>query len=385
MIISTSEEVASFRQSLSGCAYVAVDTEFLWEKTYRPTLCLIQIAGGREAAAIDVLAPGVDLSPIYGLLVDPGILKVFHSASQDLEILYGVSGYVPRPVFDTQIAATVCGYGEQPSYAHLVQEILGVKLDKSAQHTDWSLRPLDKSQIEYAIKDVLHLGPVYEALDRRLSESGRRDWVVEDMARLEDEGAYRNDPRSAWRKVRMRRPTRRALAILREMAEWREKTAMRRNLPRPWVMKDGALSEIALNAPESPERLARVRDLPRGFSHRRDARDVLDAVKRALALPPDEWPELKKTTGGLGGSDTEVALLHALLKLRCEEHGVAQRMVASRNDLARLASGDLDDVKSVRGWRRAVFGEDALALMEGKIALTRVRGEVRAVRELGRD
>ncbi len=356
-----------------------MDTEFLWEKTYRPTLCLIQVAGGGRAAAIDALAPGIDLEPVYRLMRDGDVLKVFHSASQDLDIFYGLMGSVPGPVFDTQIAGAVCGYGEQPSYARLVDEILGIDLDKAAQRTDWSLRPLTEKQVDYAVGDVLHLGAVYEFLDGRLTDTGRREWVSEDMSRLSEESVYRVEPRDAWRRVRLRRPKRRALAVLREVAEWRERSAMRRNLPRAWVMSDGALAEIAHNAPDTAVKLERVRGLHKGFAHRPDGREVLRAVRRVLRQSADEWPSIDRPAGGEGVDKSATALLRALLKLRCEQHGVAEKMVSNQGELARLASGDSAGVRALHGWRRKVFGEDALALIEGRIALTQRDGVMRVV------
>ena len=323
-----------------------------------------------QAVAVDTLAKGIDLEPLYDLMRDESVTKVFHSASQDMAVFYSVMGELPRPVFDTQVAAMVCGFGEQPAYATLASKILGVQLDKASQLTDWARRPLTERQVEYALKDVIYLKDIYEELQQQLGGNGRAEWVAEEMEALTDVGSYAAEPRQQWRRVRLRRPTRRALAILREVAAWREENAQRRNLPRGWVLRDEALAEIAANAPVTPDDLDRVRGVQSSMAHGKDGASILAAVRHGMDLPESECPELPPRREALRGHESLVSLLQALLRLRCEAHGVAPKIVAGRRDLELLASEDDPDVKSLHGWRREIFGEDALALRDGKLALT---------------
>ena len=370
MLITKSADVAEFCNEVSAAEFVAVDTEFVREKTYWPILCLVQIATPDRAVAIDPLANGIDLQPVYDLMANSSVLKVFHSASQDMQVMFNATGRMTEPVFDTQIAAMVSGYGDQPAYATLVEKIVGVTIDKRSQMTDWSLRPLTDHQIEYAIGDVTHLIKVYNRLTADLESSGRTNWALEEMGHLRDRGLYDLNPRELWRRVRLRRPTRRALAVLREITEWREVSAQRRNIPRGWVCRDEALAEIALNAPQTPTALERVRGINERFAHGRDGNAVLDAVQVGMELPDDQCPDPEKGRPPLKGHETLVALLQALLKLRCDENGIAAQLVANRRELDRIATEDDPDIRTLTSWRREIYGNDALALKRGEIALT---------------
>lgn len=379
MLITKSADVADFCAVAAKSDFVTVDTEFVREKTYWPILCLIQVATRDEAVAIDPLANGIDLEPLYDLMKNTKVLKVFHSASQDMQIMFNASGGMVEPVFDTQIAAMVSGYGDQPAYATLVQRIVGETIDKRSQMTDWSRRPLTEHQVEYAIGDVTYLTHVYDKLVSELDKSGRVSWAHEEMGHLRNKDLYDVDPRELWRKVRLRRPSRRALAVLREITEWRELSAQRRDIPKGWVCRDEALAEIALNTPQTPAALERVRGVNERFANGRDGKSLLEAVRVGLELPDDECPDPEKGRPPIRGHETLVALLQALLKLRCDENGVAAQMVANRKELDRIATEEEPDVRTLSGWRREIYGNDAIALKRGEIALTADGLSVRVV------
>ncbi len=370
MLITSSDELASFCQSVSGNSYVTVDTEFVRERTYYPKLCLVQVAAGDNAAAIDALAPGIDLGPLFDLMLNRDILKVLHSPGQDLSVFHTVMNDVPQPIFDTQIAAMVCGFGEQPAYASLVNELLGEQVDKASQMTDWARRPLTDRQIKYALSDVTHLIKVYEILRERLEASGRTRWVDQEISVLLEPSNYMPEPDEQWRKVRIRRPTRKSLAVLREVARWRERVAQERDRPRAWIIKDDSLAEIAATQPSTIEQLERVRGVTPRFAEGRDGRAILKAIDRALESPESQWPEVPKRNGRPDVSDTLVALLQALLKIRADENDVATGLVANRRELEQIAIDDDADVRALKGWRRDVFGDDALRLKHGKLAIT---------------
>lgn len=365
LLITESSELASLCGRLSKRDFVGVDTEFLRRSTYRPKLCLVQVASGKDAAAVDVLSPGIDLAPLYEMILSPRITKVFHSASQDLEMFHLVLGEIPQPVFDTQIAAMICGYGEQPSYAKLVEDIAGVELEKTAQRSDWSQRPLTDTQVEYAVQDVAHLDRIYRTLRKRLKKSGRESWVASEMAFLTRVDAYSNDPNDAWQRIPMRRPSRQALAVLREIAAWREEIADRRDLPRSWVMKNSTLTEIALGAPRTRDELKLVKGVPERMVNRSSGRRLLEAVIRALDSDPAEWPSAPDWTSRPKPSQADVQRLQALLKKCCQEHQVAPGFVANRDELTRMAAGDHRGIRALGGWRRSIFGDAALAMIEG--------------------
>lgn len=379
MLITQNDDLVRFCEAVRGAPYLAVDTEFMRESTYHAQLCLVQVAYGEHAAAIDPLADGMDLAPLYELLADPGSVKVLHAAVQDLGIFHLATGAVPGPVFDTQIAASVCGYGDQPGYAKLTDSLLGVQLDKASQAVDWSVRPMTDRQIGYALGDVTHLCHIYEKLVAELERTGRASWVEEEMANLLDGSRYEVDPRQAYRRVKIRRPRRKDLVVLRELAAWREESAMRRDIPRGWVLRDDALQEIAVHRPKSVEQLARVRGLKPHVAKGVDGRTILNTIERAVAMPEDEWPEEPTRREPISGHEPMVALLQSLLRLRCDENGVSTGMVAKRDDLERIATEDEPEVAALAGWRRKIFGAEALELRAGRLALT---GEGKLVRTL---
>lgn len=369
MLIENTRALERFCEQVADAPYLAVDTEFMREKRYHALLCLVQVAHGEHAAAVDPLSRKLDLTPLAELLANEDQVKVLHSAEQDMEIFLQRFGELPAPVFDTQIAAAVCGHGEQAGYARLVQDLVGVQIDKVSQATDWSLRPLSRRQVEYALGDVTHLCRVYEQLVEELDRSGRADWVTEEMEELLDPARYETPPWEAWRRIKLRRPKPVQLAVLRELAAWREEAAMERNLPRTWVLRNDALAEIAQHQPTSPTELARVRAMKEHVAHGRDGREILDAVRRAVRSPEDTWPQLPPRRPRIEGHENLVALLRALLKLRCEAHDVAPSVVAKRKDLDRIATEEEPDVPAMRGWRRRLFGAAALELKAGRIAL----------------
>lgn len=375
-MIASLNALQDLRQRVADSPILAIDTEFMRENTFWPKLCLIQVATADEAAVIDPLAPDMNLEPLFGLLRDPGILKVFHAARQDIEIFYHLLGAVPGPVFDTQVAAMVLGFGEQVSYETLAAKLAQAEIDKSSRFTDWARRPLSDRQLRYALADVLHLPLIYDKLRRRLTETGREDWLSEEMAVLTDAKTYAQEPDEAWRRIRVRSTNPRFLGMLKELAAWREREAQSRNLPRSWVLKDEALTEIAGDPPATAADLARVRGLSAGFAEGRHGTSLLAAVARGVALDPAAAPQVPRQTPSHNGP--LVDLLKVLLKAKCESHGVAQKLVASSADLERIAAGDRE-VPALLGWRREIFGADALALKEGRLALSASRRRVKLI------
>ncbi len=379
-LITDSGALAAFCDRQIGVAFVAIDTEFMRERTYWPILCVVQVAGPEEAAAIDALAPGIELAPLLALMADPEILKVFHAARQDLEIFFQLLGQVPHPIFDTQIAAMVCGFGDSASYETLVKRLAGAPLDKASRFTDWAHRPLSERQIEYALADVVHLRTVYERLQQLLAKNDRAGWFAEEMADLVDPALYRGEPAEAWRRFRLRgRADRRMLGVLRAVAAWREAAAQQRDLPRGRIMRDEAVLEIAAHAPKTIESLARTRSLGRGVAEGKLGREILEAVAQGLAdpNPPPVIPAKAEAPPGIGPL---IELLRVLLKQRCEDFAVAQKLVASADDLEAIAASDDAPVRALSGWRREVFGADALALKHGKLALTAGRNRIELVK-----
>lgn len=368
-LITDSARLAEFCAHLSGEEFVAVDTEFIREKTYYPQVCLIQLAGESEARAVDALAPGLDLAPVFDLMRNPKVMKVFHAARQDIEIFVMKMDAVPAPMFDTQVAAMVAGFGEQAGYETLVQALARASIDKSSRFTDWALRPLTEKQISYALSDVTHLRTVYKKLKERLDRSGRQSWVESEMQTLTDPATYRGDPREAWRRLRVRSPKPRFLAILRELAAWRELAAQQRDIPRQRMLRDEALIEIAAHAPKSADELARTRGLSEGLARGKIGAELLAAVARGVAVPDAEAPRLAERADLPRTNGAVAELLRVLLKMRAEEHNVAARLIAASEDLDRLASEDEPDVAALKGWRREIFGEDAIALKQGRLAL----------------
>jgi ribonuclease D len=368
-LISTTAALKSLCERLAAEDFVTVDTEFMRERTYWPELCVVQLGGEHEVAVIDAQAPDIDLTPLGRLLADERILKVFHAARQDIEIFVLRFGDVPRPLFDTQIAAMVAGFGEQVGYDALVSALAGGSIDKAHRFSDWSARPLTASQIAYAAADVTYLRTVYTRLCARLKQEGRLDWVAEEMAALSDPAMYRADPDSVWERLRPRSNNRRFLGTVRALAAWREREAQRVNIPRQRLLRDETLLEIAATAPGSPDTLARARGISRGFAEGRTGASLLAAVAEAKLLPEEALPPAPRAREGVRPSPALVSLLKVLLAAKCEDHHVATRLVASSEDIDRLASEDTPDIAALHGWRREVFGEDALALKRGQVAL----------------
>lgn len=368
-LITTTEELAAFCRPLGKAEFIAVDTEFMRERTYWPRLCLAQVAGPDEAAAIDALAEGIDLSPLDELMANSKVLKVFHAARQDLEIFYLRMNKVPEPLFDTQVAAMVCGHGEAASYESLATKLAKARIDKSSRFTDWSRRPLSERQITYAISDVTHLRVVYEHLRRQLEKTGRLDWINEEMAVLNDPATYRADPEHAWRRLKPRGASPRLLGTLKEVAAWRERTAQRIDIPRQRLLRDEQLLEIASHAPKTIEELALTRGLGRGFAEGWQGREILEAVDRARKMPEAQLPSRERPAEQLRAPGAVVDLLRTLLRLKAEQADVAARLVASADEIDRLAAGKRD-LHVLQGWRNEIFGKDAVALLEGRVALS---------------
>jgi ribonuclease D len=377
-LITTTQDLAEACDRLARHRYITVDTEFLRETTYYPLLCVAQIASADEAVVVDALAEGLDLKPFYQLMANEQILKVFHAARQDIEIVWHEAGLIPHPIFDTQVAAMVLGYGDSISYDQLVQRITGDTLDKSHRFTDWSKRPLSPAQVKYAISDVTHLRDVFQALDADLHKRGRAEWVGEEMEVLTSPDTYRVEPELAWQRLKTRARKPKELAVLMEVAAWREREAQTRDVPRGRVLKDDVVGEIAQQAPTTVERLAGLRSLPRGFERSRWGQDILQAVARGLARDPKGLPRIERQRGGGNGAAT-VELLKVLLRMTAERHAVAAKVIATIDELELIANDDNADVPALHGWRRELFGDKALALKHGKLSLAVENGKVVAI------
>jgi ribonuclease D len=380
MMIQDSAALAALCATLAQEAYVTVDTEFIRDKTYWPQLCLVQVAGTSVAAAIDPLAEGIDLAPLFELMANPAVLKVFHAARQDLEIFFNLTGAVPTPLWDSQVAAMVCGFGESASYETLAGKLANARIDKSSRFTDWSQRPLTEKQLSYALSDVTHLRVIYEKLSKRIEKAGRESWVQEEMAILTDPKTYQLDPETAWQRLRPRTGNRRFLAILKELAAWREAEAQRKNIPRQRLLKDEALLEAAANAPRAVADLGRMRALSKGMIEGSVGQGILAAVERGNAIPEADCPSLPEKPDVSGGRAALIELLKVLLKAKCDSNDVAQKLVANSADIETLAMEDSPAIHALTGWRREVFGEDALALKRGEVALTVKGDSIRLIR-----
>ncbi len=381
-LIRDTRALAALCRRLAAADYVTVDTEFMRERTYWPKVCLVQVAGPEDAAAVDPLADGIDLAPLFELMAAPEVLKVFHAGRQDLEIFRLLAGRLPAPVFDTQLAAMVCGFGDQVGYETLVAKLAKARLDKASRFTDWSIRPLSQRQLDYALGDVVHLRTVYEKLKAKLEKSGRAEWLAEEFAELTDSRTYVADPREAFRRIKSRGRDGRYLAVLRELAAWREARAQERDVPRGRILRDEALMEIAHHQPRSAEELARTRGLPRGLAESAFGAEILAAVAAGLAIPVRECPEPEIRREMPRHAAAIADLLKVLLKMRCDQHDVAQKLVASAADIEAIAAdGEAADVRALHGWRRQLFGEDALQLRHGRLALA-VKGRKLAVMPL---
>jgi len=376
-IVETNEQLAAFLGMLADAPYVTLDTEFLRDQTYYPRLCLIQMAGpGGLEGIIDPLAEGLDLAPFYDFIRRPQVMKVLHAARQDIEIFFLQGGVIPDPLFDTQVAAMVCGFGESASYETLARRLARVEIDKSARFTDWSRRPLSKRQLEYALADVTHLRVVYEKLAAQLKKTGRESWVAEEVAALKDPALYRIEPDLAWRRLKPRTGNKRFLAMLAAVAAWREREAQARDIPRGRVLKDEALSEIAAHPPESAEALEKVRAVPRGFANSKMGKGLMEAIEAGRNAPPPE--------GALGErparrrrepSPAAIDLIKTLLRLRAEAVGVAPRLIANAEDIEKLAAHEDEGVPALTGWRAEVFGNDVKLLRRGELAIALENGE----------
>ncbi len=369
VLITESAALAGLCERLRAEPFVTVDTEFMRERTYWPELCVVQLAGAQDVAVVDAQVPGLDLAPLGALLADPAVTKVFHAARQDVEIFLIKFGAVPTPLFDSQVAAMVAGFGDQVSYDALARALAGAAIDKAHRFSDWSARPLSDSQIAYAAADVTHLRRIYVALTEKLEREGRLAWVSEEMAALAQPATYLAEPQTVWEKLRPRSTNRRFLGVLRAIAAWRELEAQRVNIPRQRLVKDETLLEIAATAPANAAELARARGISEGFAKGKSGIGLLAAIEEARSLPEDALPVVPRDRGGPPPSPALVALLKVLLAAKSEEHNVAPRLLASSDELERLASGDNADVPALHGWRRTVFGEAALALKGGKLAL----------------
>lgn len=379
-MIETTAQLEEACRALASSEFVTVDTEFLRETTFWPELCLIQIASPDLEVLVDPLAPGLDLKPFFQLMANPDVVKVFHAARQDIEIVFHLGGLIPHPIFDTQVAAMVCGFGDSVSYDQLVSKITGVHLDKSSRFTDWSRRPLSDKQLDYALADVTHLREVYRTLKDKLEREGRASWLTEEMAILESRETYDLHPDDAWLRLRSRLRKPPELAVLRAVAAWREREARARNVPRSRVLKDDALFEIAQQQPRDAEALSRLRTIPKGWERSSAGAAVVGAVNAALALPKAEMPQPAKHNHAPEGAQAATELLKVLLRLTAEKEGVAAKVIASGEDLDKIAAqGAEADVAALHGWRRDLFGDKALKLISGEIGLRFVGRKVEAV------
>ncbi|MDQ7080312.1 MAG: ribonuclease D [Paracoccaceae bacterium] len=380
--LTTTNELAAFCQRAASQPYVTIDTEFLRERSYYSKLCLIQMAlpdrDDDSAVLVDVLSGKMDLAPLFELFRNRDVVKVFHAARQDLEIFYVEGKVFPEPFFDTQVAAMVCGFGEQAGYETLVRKIARASIDKSSRFTDWSRRPLSDKQKAYAIADVTHLRDIYEFLAKRIRKTGREKWVAEELEILTNPETYIIRPEEAWQRIKTRSTSGKFLAVVRELARFREDYAQRRNIPRSRVFKDDALLELASAKPQSPADLGRTRLLLREARKGEIAQGILDAVKAGLECPPEDWPKARPVREKALGNEGLADLLRVLLKAKAEKFGVAQKLIASSADLDEIAAGNTD-LRALKGWRRDVFGEDALKLCQGRIALSADGRSVRLV------
>ena len=378
-VITDTGALAAFCEALSSAEYITVDTEFMRESTFWPILCLVQVAGPADEAIIDPLADTIDLKPLYDLIANENVLKVMHAATQDIEIFHHEGGVTPQPLFDTQVAAMVAGFGDQVGYEGLIAKLAKVRLDKASRFTDWSHRPLSESQLEYAMADVTHLRVAYEKLRARIEENGRIAWVEQEMIDLAAPEKYAVVPDEAWRRLKPKRNQPRFLAVLQAVAAWREREAMNRDLPRNRVIRDEVINQIAARPPENPKALSRVRGIPKGFVEGKLGRGLMNAIEDGLDLPANEAPELPPVPELPPGAGPLMDLLKVLLKYKCDRHQVAQKLVATVPELEAIAVDDEADVHALKGWRRELFGEDALRLKRGEIALAAGQGKVRVV------
>lgn len=369
-VIHTQAELETLCAELAQGPYFTIDTEFLRDKTYYPQLCLIQVASPEgEPRAIDPLMNGIDLKPLFALLADETIVKVFHAARQDLEIFYNLTGRVPHPIFDTQVAAMVCGFGESIGYYSLVADICGVHLDKGAQFTDWSRRPLSKKQLIYALDDVTYLRDIYEELTDKLNITGRTTWLAQEMDILTSDETYLNRPEDSWERIKVRTDKPKVLAVLREVSAWREREAQSRDVPRQRIVKDEVLADMAIHPPETADELGKIRGLSPDFARGRMGKALLEAVHKGLATPPKDCPRLERRPKFPSDMTPTLEMLKMLLRIQCAEHGVAPKLIANSDDLEAFVINPDADLSVTKGWRGEIFGNAARKMMAGKIAL----------------
>ncbi|MFN3869223.1 MAG: ribonuclease D [Hyphomicrobiaceae bacterium] len=380
-VLTSTDSLAAVCRQLASHPFVAVDTEFLREQTFWPQLCLVQLAGPDVEAIVDPLAKGLSLDPLWELMGDASVVKVFHAARQDVEIVWAQGRLIPAPIFDTQVAAMVCGFGDSVSYGNLVKKITGHDIDKSSRFTDWSRRPLSDRQLVYALGDVTHLRDVYQHLKGELDRTQREHWLQSEMAVLCDPSTYETRPEDAWKRLKLRVKSRKALSVLMELAAWRERLAQSQDVPRGRIMRDEALFDIANQMPTAPEQMAQLRTLSDGFSRSSRAREIVEAVKRGLERDMKDVPPLRQGEPLSAEATATLELLKVLLKASAARHGVAPRLIADGSELELIAQHDDPDVPAMRDWRREIFGADAAALKRGELALTLEKGEV-AVRRL---
>jgi ribonuclease D len=381
-MITTSDELAAFCQSVSKDTFVTVDTEFLRETTYYPKLCLIQIAGESAAALIDPLSDGLSLEPFFALMANPAVLKVFHAASQDIEILVNMANLVPTPVFDTQIAAMVCGFGDQVGYEAIVRKLVGAQIDKSSQFTDWSRRPLTHKQMAYALSDVTHLRVVYSKLQEQIEKENRGQWLEGELAELADASNYRVDPEQSWRRIKARIQSRKQQAALMAVAAWREREAQSKNVPRGRILKDDAVAEIAIQLPQTREAMQQLRLLPRGSADSSIGKGIMAAVLEGLNRDPDTIPAPKGRGDEMTTSQEAASeVLKLALKIISEREGIAPKLLASSADIDAIAISDTADVPAMQGWRRKVFGDVAIALKSGDAMIGLAKGRAQIIQK----
>ena len=379
-LITSTESLNLLCNSLANEEFITVDTEFMRESTYWPDLCLIQVAGETINGLIDPLAPDLDLKPFFDLMNNGAVLKVFHAARQDIEIMVHRAGIVPHPVFDTQIAAMVCGFGDQVGYEAIVRRLARAQIDKSSRFTDWSRRPLSEKQLIYALADVTHLRVVYAHLKTELDKTGRAHWLKEEMEILTNPATYRTEPEDAWKRIKVRLKSKKQLGVLVELAAWREREARDKNVPRSRILKDDALAEVAVQVPQTREALNQLRALPRGMSTSRIGDAILKAVMAGVEIDPKTLPN--PDNGRDDSSDATQAAAEVLklaLKVVCEQEGIAPKLVASSSDIEAIAEDDAADVHLMHGWRRELFGELALAIKRGEAVIGFERGRVRVI------
>ncbi len=370
MLITSQKILDEFCAGLKDKEFITVDTEFLREKTYYPKLCLIQIGDPEgNAAAVDPLEGDLDLGPVFDLLLDEAILKIFHAGRQDLEIFYRLMNDLPRPFFDTQIAAMVCGYGDSVGYEALVRNITGNQLDKSVQYTDWSRRPLSSKQLDYALGDVTYLVGVYKHLSEELQNRDRTSWVFQEEGILTDPATYQNPPEDAWKRIKIRSPKPKTLAVLRELAAWRETRAQDKDLPRPWIMRDETLADMAAQAPKDKKQLSKIRNMSKDLANGHVGETLLGLIKKAENSDKSTWPSVVRKKPVPPAASATLDVLRMLLKIQSAQHGVAGKLIASKEDLEALALGENNDSPVLKGWRYEVFGKDAIDLKEGRIAI----------------